>query len=221
LWRAIRPNRPKTSQGRPNFNIENALRLTTALRSSPARITLAAVDTRDFPMSSRQGADPSETARQRARADRISDLLAVLLVFSITAIAAYMTPIVVEEYRWQQAARVAFYARQTAPAIPVQPLFDRAAHERFIDQAAGSVAILAIEGFLVVWFGNGRLADRRRERQTRKAAARRQRPVAVTANPVVVEEAWHPTPSPAAAERAAIVVWGDRVAQHEREPSRA
>jgi hypothetical protein len=171
-------------------------------------------------MRSRDDSDRSDAARQRARADRISDLLAVLFVLTVTALASYMTPIVVAEYRWQQEARAAFYARQTAPAIPVRPLFEKAAHERFINEAAGSIAILAIEGFLVVWFGRGRIADRRRERLARKAAARAQRPIAVTANPVVVEEAWHPRPTPAAAERAATVVWGDRVARHEREPSR-
>jgi hypothetical protein len=194
--------------------------MTPAIPTQAARITLAALATRDFPMSSRDDADRSEAARQRARADRISDLLAVLFVLTVTALATYMTPIVIEEIRWQKAAREAFYARQIPPAIPVQPLFEKAAHERFINEAAGSIAILAVEGFLVVWFGRGRSAERRRERLARKAAARLQRPVPATANPVDVEEAWHPRPTPAAAERAATVVWGDRVARREREPSR-
>jgi hypothetical protein len=194
--------------------------MTPAIPTQAARITLAALATRDFPMSSRDDSDRSEAARQRARGERIADLLAVLLVLTVTALATYMTPVVIEEIRWQKAAREAFYARQTAPAIPARPLFEKAAHERFINEAAGSIAILAIEGFLVIWFGRGRLAERRRERLARKAAARLRRPIAVTANPVVVEEAWHPRPTPAAAERAATVVWGDRVARHEREPSR-
>lgn len=101
-------------------------------------------------MSLIPGSRSSATALARSRAIDGTDLfLAVTFIIVCVALGSLLVPLQISQYRWEQAARAAFDARQTEVVAPLQPLFDFAAHERFINGVAGGLFAVTVELLLL------------------------------------------------------------------------
>ena len=92
--------------------------------------------------------------------DRV-DAMGLLIVIGCACLGAVVTPLQVAQYRWEQTAKLEFYARMPAPVV-IEPLFDFVGHERFINALAGGLFSLGIEMVLIAWSrAVARLVDRR------------------------------------------------------------
>lgn len=143
------------------------------------------------------------------------DAFGLLIVLGCACLGAIVTPLQVAQYRWEQTAKMEFYARMPAPAA-MEPLFDFIGHERFINGVAGGLVSFGVEMILIAWSrAVARLIDTRivgidrahaevtyelraiRQNLTRLADARRQRP---RPPPPLIDLASEPPAAPSAAE---------------------
>lgn len=141
-----------------------------------------------------------------------ADILSILLVLAVIATGIVASVWAVQQFRWEQAAYAAFKARHIHDIV-VPPVFDWAGRERLIREMLGGAGVLVLEliaGVILRRHAKGASRGERRRRIPRRRAAK----VAVreTFHPLVPETGSRPA---AAAERAAAVIWGDRVGRHE------
>jgi len=145
-----------------------------------------------------------------------ADFYAVLLVLAIIGLGVFASVEAVAEYRWEKAAYAAFKARHAGDLV-VLPVLDLQAREHFIDDMAGGALFVALEviaGLLLRRHSRSLRSGERQRRQPRKP----RRGATVVVTETFRDAASEPKPRAAAAERAATVVWGDRVARHEAAP---
>jgi hypothetical protein len=101
----------------------------------------------------------SQLAALRPRVDA-ADLLALCIVLAFICSTAITTSLQISEYRWEEAAKIAFYARMPAPVV-IPPLVDFVGRERLLVEMAYSVLII------IVWVMLIRPVIRLTERQMR------------------------------------------------------
>ncbi|HVC54247.1 MAG TPA: hypothetical protein VND87_19695 [Stellaceae bacterium] len=162
--------------------------------------------------------EPAEAIRRnkpnRVRLEPV-DIVSILLVVAIIASGIVASVWAVQQYRWEQAAYAAFKARHIHDIV-VPPVFDWPGRERLVGQMVGGAGILILELVAGLVLRRHARAISRGERPERKPRPRRR------VAQVVVRETFRPAATEAksrpAAERAATVIWGDRVARHEAAP---
>ncbi|MGH7094189.1 MAG: hypothetical protein ACREFB_11720 [Stellaceae bacterium] len=172
------------------------------------------------------GAAASDPMHEPARADRRRkpigirlepiDIMSIFLVLAIIASGIVASVWAVHQYRWEQAAYAAFKARHIHDIV-VPPVYDWPGRERLVGQMLGGAGFLIVELVAGLVLRRHARAISRGERRERKP-----RPPSRAAQ-IVVQETFRPAATeaksrPAAAERAATVIWGDRVARHEAAP---
>jgi hypothetical protein len=110
----------------------------------------------------------SQLAALRPRGDA-ADLLALCIVLAFVCSSVITTSLQISEYRWEEAAKIAFYARMPAPVV-IPPLVDFVGRERLLAEAAGSVLIIGVWAILIRWSLSG-LHPAKRQRQQRLGSA--------------------------------------------------
>jgi hypothetical protein len=165
-------------------------------------------------------AHKSVEAIRRNKPNRIRlepvDIVSILLVVVIIASGIVASVWAVQQYRWEQAAYAAFKARHIHDIV-VPPVFDWPGRERIVGQMVGGAGILILELVTGLVLRRHARAVTRGERPERKPRPRR-REAQVVVRETFRLAATDAQPRPAAAERAATVIWGDRVARHEAAP---